>query len=243
MSHKEAKEKFNDFLLYESNLGKTTKEELYKRRIFIDSEAVVIGQTGFLSPTKQSEMLYAVGETLQKHIPDRRIISVRVGHSRDGAQETYAENLVRRQSNSDEILLNVWLPQRVLPLAQRAFDINFCWPSDCTQSGVLSHAIGAGAVVAGRDLEGVGETLKEAGGLADKDLYNLLDQMRNQIINPALGDEREEAVLQYAMRLSWQNQARLHCELAERILSLTPAWQTPRVNFGAVPVPDLQPVT
>ena len=240
LSRKEAKEKFNDFLLYESNVEKTTKEYLHKRRVFLDPNAVVIGQTGFLSPTKQSEMLYTVGEKLQKLIPDRRIIAVRVGHSRDRNQKLYAENLVRMQRNSDEFLLDVWLPQRVLPLVQRAFDINFYWPSDCTQSGILAHALGAGAVVAGRDLEGVGETLKEAGGLADKDLWRLLTQMRNQIINPVLGEEREEAARQYAMRLSWQKQAQLHCELAEYVLSLAPARQALQVNFGTVPAPNLR---
>lgn len=217
MSRIEAKEQFNDFLLYESNLGKTTKEVLHKRRVFLDGKAVVIGQTGFLSPAKQSEMLYTAGEKLQKLVPNRRIITVRVGQSRDRIQEIYAEDLIKKQSNNDEFLLDVWLPQRILPLAQRAFDINFYWPSNCTQSGVLAHALGAGATVAGRDLEGVGETLKEAGGLANKDLRLLLTQMRNQIINPGLGKEREEAIRQYSMKLSWQKQAQLHCELAEHV--------------------------
>jgi len=240
LSRKEAREKFNDFLLYESNIEKTTKEDLHKRRVFLDENAVIIGQTGFLSPTKQSEMLYTVGEKLQKLIPDRRIIALRVGHSRDRTQETYAEDLIKRQSNSDEFLLDVWLPQGILPLAQRAFDINFYWPGNCTQSGVLAHALGAGAVVAGRDLEGVGETLKEAGGLTDKDLWRLLSQMRNQIINPVLGEKREEAAQQYAVRLSWQKQAQLHCELAEYVLSLAPARQVPQINFGTVQVPNLR---
>jgi hypothetical protein len=128
----------------------------------------------------------------------------------------------------------------VLPLAQRAFDINFYWPSDCTQSGILSHALGAGAIVAGRDLEGVGETLREAGGLADKDLWRLLTQMKNQIINPVLGKEREDAARQYAARLSWQKQAQLHCDLADYVLSLAPARQAPQINFGTVLAPNLR---
>ena len=37
--------------------------------------------------------------------------------------------------------------------------------SGCVVTYVLAHALGAGAVVAGRDLEGVGETLLEAGQL------------------------------------------------------------------------------
>jgi hypothetical protein len=105
---------------------------------------------------------------------------------------------------------------------------------------VLAHALGAGAVIAGRDLEGVGETLKEAGGFANKDLRCLLTQMRNQIINPVLGEEREEAVHKYAMRLSWQKQAQLHCELVEHVLSLAPSWQAPQINYDNIPVANLQ---
>ena len=73
-------------------------------------------------------MLYTVRDELHKLIPHRRIIAVRIGYSRDSSQEIYAENLIRRQSDSDEFLLNVWLPQNMLPLAQKAFDINFYWP-------------------------------------------------------------------------------------------------------------------
>jgi hypothetical protein len=236
LNRKEAKEKFNDFLLHESNLKETTKEDLHKRCVFLDPKAVVIGQTGFLSPAKQSEILHTVRAELQKLMPDRRIITVRVGCSRNRSQEIYAENLIRRWSDSDEFLLDVWLPQSVLPLAQRAFDINFYWPSNCTQSGVLAHALGAGAVVAGRDLEGVGETLKEAGELADTDLWRLLLKMRNLILNPGLGEKLEDTVRHYAMRFSWQKQARLHYELAEHVLSLAPARQAPQINFGSIPV-------
>lgn len=242
LSRKEAKEKFNDFLLHESNLKETTKENLHKRRVFLDPKAVVIGQTGFLSPTKQSETLYTVRGELQKLIPDRRIIALRVGCSRNRSQEIYAENLISRWSDSDEFLLNVWLPQSVLPLAQRAFDINFYWPSNCTQSGVLGHALGAGAVVAGRDLEGVGETLKEAGELADTDLWRLLLKMRSIILNPGLGEKLEETVRHYAKRFSWQKQARLHYELAEHVLSLAPARQALQINFSATPVSALMVV-
>jgi hypothetical protein len=237
LSRKEAKEKFNDFLLYESSLEKTTREDLHKQRVFLDPKTVVIGQTGFLSSAKQSEILYTVRNELQRLIPHKRIIALRVGCSRDRSQEIYAENLIRKWSGSDEFLLNVWLPQSVLPLAQRAFDINFYWPSNCTQSGVLAHALGAGAVVAGRDLEGVGETLKEAGGLADTDLWRLLLKMRNLILNPGLGEKLEDTVRHYAMRFSWQKQALLHYELAEHVLSLASARQAPQISFGTIPAP------
>lgn len=239
LNRKEAKEKFNDYLLFESTLEKTTKENLHKLGVFLDPKAIVIGQTGFLTPAKQSETLYTVRDQLQKLIPDRRIIAVRIGCSRDKSQETYANNLSMRHHNTNEFLLDVWLPHSVLPLAQRAFDINFYWPSNCTQSGVLAHALGAGAVVAGRDLEGVGETLREAGELVDTGLGRLLLKMRNLILNPGLEETLEEAVRQYALRFSWKKQARLHYDMAERIMSPASVQQVPHMNISALAVPVL----
>ena len=73
-------------------------------------------------------------------------------------------------------------------------------------------------LVAGRDLEDVGETLKEAGGLVDTDLVDLLLQMRNLILNPEASKEMEERTLEYSTKFSWSKQTWRHYELAERIL-------------------------
>jgi hypothetical protein len=156
---------------------------------------------------------------LQKVIPSRRIVAVRIGSIRDESQEIYAEQLRRKQKDQPNFLLNVWLPQSILPLAQRAFDINFYWPVECTQSGILAHALGAGAVVAGRDLEGVGETLKDAGGLTDTNLRGLLLRMRELILNPELSEQIEERALTYAAEFCWENQTRRHYELAGKIIA------------------------
>ena len=135
--------------------------------------------------------------------------------------------MLREQNSRDKFLLQTWLPQSILPLAQRAFDINFYWPSQCTQSGVLAHALGAGAVVAGRDLEGVGETLKEAGELADTNLRHLIFKMRNLILEPELREKLEETVFKYATAFSWEKQAQIHYELAEQISSSIYIWLAP----------------
>ncbi|MCK4368520.1 MAG: hypothetical protein KAV68_02460 [Dehalococcoidales bacterium] len=221
LSRKEAKEKLNDFLLYESGLDRETKETLGKRRIFLDSNTVVLGQTGFLEPAKNSELLYTARNSLQKAIPHRRIAAVRIGVPRNESQRIYAEKLRRWQNGRDKFLLGVRLPQNILPLAQRAFDVNFYWPHECTQSGLLTHALGAGAILACRDLEGVSEVVKEAGGIVDTDLRHLLFKITNLILNPGLGEGIEERALSYAVEFSWKNQARRHYELAEHILSST----------------------
>lgn len=236
LSRKEAKEKLNDFLLYESGLDRKTKEALGKQRIFLDSDTVVVGQTGFLEPAKNSEMLYTARDSLQKTIPQRRIVAVRIGSPRNEVQRIYAEKLQRWQDGRNKFLFEVRLPQNILPLAQRAFDVNFYWPHECTQSGLLTHALGAGAIIACRDLEGVGEAVKEAGGIVDTDLSHLLFKITNLILNPGLGEGIEQSALSYAAEFSWRNQARRHYELAERILSPTPRRSSPH---SPPPVPSI----
>jgi len=218
LSRKETKEKLNDFLLYESDLDQKTKRLLHKQRIFTDRNTVIVGQTGFLSPAKGSELLYPLADNLQKAIRKKRIVAIRVGNPRDKVQDSYARKLRYLAKGRNKLLLETWLPQSILPLAQRAFDINFYWPSECTQSGVLAHALGAGAIVAGRDLEGVGETLKDAGELADRDLKQLTYKIQELILNPELMEIIEGRALAYAADFSWQNQAWKHYELAENIL-------------------------
>lgn len=234
LSRKKAKEKFNDYLLYESDLDLKTKEALHEQRIFTDPSTVVVGQTGFLTHSKNSKLLlYYIRNSLQQCIPNKRIAVVRIGKARDESQNIYSEKLRRMCNGIDKFLCKIWLDSEILPLAQRAFDINFCWPSDCTQSGVLAHALGAGAVIAGRDLEGVGETLKEAGELVDIDLNNLLLKMSDLILNPELVEMIEERALNYANEFSWENQSRRHYELIEHILS---SILTRSATFSPLPI-------
>ncbi len=131
LKRKEAREKLIDFLL-ESDLEKVIKEKLNRGRIFLDADAVIIGQTGFLSPGKYSELLYIIRDRLQKMIPQKKIIAVRIGGVRESTQKTYAKKLRREQDG----------------------------------------------IIAARDLEDVGETLKEAGGLVDTDLKRLLMKVK-----------------------------------------------------------------
>ena len=224
LSRKEAKEKLNDYLLYESNLDQETRKLLYRQRVFLDPNTFVIGQTGFLSPAKGSELLYTARDSLQKAVPNKRIAAVRIGSPRDKSQEMYVKKLQRLQNEKPSFLFQVWLPQSILSLAQRAFDLNFYWPRECTQSGVLAHALGAGAMIAGRDLEGVGETLQEAGQLVDTNLRYLLTKITKMLLNPELVERAEERALSYAAEFSWENQARSHYELAEKISCPVPIW-------------------
>ncbi len=217
LSRKEAKEKLLDFLFYESNLDQDTKEALHQNRIFTDPDVAVIGQTGFLCPLKKSESLYIIREELQKMIPHKRIVAMRIGRPREESHKTYARKLHSKINDSYAFLLDTWLPDEMMALAQKAFDINFYWPDECTQSGIIAHALGAGAIIAGRDLEGVGETLRGAGALVDTDLESLIYKIRKVILDPELGNKIEANALTYAREFSWTNQVRRHYALSESI--------------------------
>ncbi|MDP2730384.1 MAG: hypothetical protein Q8O55_07870 [Dehalococcoidales bacterium] len=222
LSRKEAKEKLNDYLLYESDLSMKVKKALYKQRVFTDPNTVVLGQTGFMAHSKDTKFLYHSRDSLQRYLPHRKIVAVRIGKPRDKSQKKYADKLLRMCNGEDKFLCETWVNGDILPLAQRAFDINFYWPSECTQSGVLSHALGTGALIAGRDMEGVGETLKEAGELTDINLDSLLLKVKNLICNPEIGEMIEEKVLNFAEEFSWKNQSRRHFNIAEQILAAKP---------------------
>jgi len=222
LSRREAKEAFNDFLLGESDLEQETKEALRSERIFLDPDTVILGQMGFLHPIKGSEFLYPTSDGLQELLPQRRIVAIRIGRPRLPEHIPHAIELRKQQNGKDKFLFDIWLPEQMLPLAARAFDINYYWPHDCTQSGMVTHAFGAGALVAGRDLEGVGETLKEAGALYDSDPGRLLLKIRDLVLDPKLQEKVREKTVNYAKKYSWENQARRHYRLAGHLLSTSP---------------------
>ena len=214
LSRADAKKRLHDYLLDESGLDEATRRALDEERIFTDANTIIIGQTGFLHPIKGSEYLFPARDRLQQLLPDQRVVALRIGEARQAQHRKHATELRQTQNLIDKFLLELWLPQEILPVAQRALDVNYYWPTDCTQSGILSHAFGAGAFIAGRDLEGVGETLREAGALCDVDQDSLLLKIKQALVDEKLRKEIEQAGGAYAARYSWKNQAQRHHELA-----------------------------
>ena len=219
MTHREAKERLGYFLLYESALPQKTREELYRQAVFTDPANIVVGQTGFLCPLKGSEHLYEVKDKLQRALPWKKIAAVRIGTPRGSSQEAYVEQLREKTNNTDKLLIPTLLPPEILPVAQRAFDINLYWPRDCTQSGIVAHALGARAIMAGRDMEGTGEIFKDAGSLTAPSLRQLIMRMEQIILFPEFVNIIEQKALEYSTDFSWKNQAQEHHALAQSLVS------------------------
>jgi glycosyltransferase involved in cell wall biosynthesis len=81
----------------------------------------------------------------------------------------------------------------------------------------LAHALGAGATIACRDTEGVGETVKMAGGLACVDFEQAIAGLKELVLNPELRNEISERAVRYAEEFSWRNQVLKHFDLVERL--------------------------
>jgi glycosyltransferase involved in cell wall biosynthesis len=220
MSRSQAKVRIHEFLLNESDLDQQGKGRLRQEGVLLEPDATIIGAAGFITASKGSELLFQACDRLRRMMPQREIVAVRVGMLRavdNKIDSKYAANLRTRCNGEGQCFLETYLPEDALHVLLRALDVYFYWPTDCTQSGVLAHALGAGAVIACRDMEGVGETVRLAGGLACADFEEAIIGLRELILDPKLRNRMSERALRYAEEFSWRSQALQHFELAEQL--------------------------
>jgi hypothetical protein len=220
MSRVEAKERLHEYLVFESELNMASKDRLEQQRMLLDPETTLVGGAGFITASKGIDLLYYARDELQEMLPGRKIAALYIGQVRepDNTSDGKRTAQLRAKCNgSGQFFLETYMPVHMLALLLRALDVHFYWPSDCTQSGIVAHALGAGATIACRDMEGVGETVKLAGGLAHADLGKLLVDIKELIVDPRLSSQVSESALRYAEKFSWRNQALRHFELAEKL--------------------------
>jgi hypothetical protein len=217
-SRARAKAMLHDYLVNKTKLAPEMKERLSSQRVLLDPNKVVIGGTGFITPSKGTEAIYESRRILTQLYPHKDIAAVYIGFSRnvDGnAAANYANELKTKYSDAEDYLIETYLPDHMLPVALRAFDVYLYWPTDCTQSGIMAHALGAGATVACRDMEGVGETIKMAGGLSCTRFEQLISGVDKLILYPGQRDAMARSAVAYAEKYSWLKQAEQHYEVAE----------------------------
>lgn len=235
MSRCEAKARVHDFLVGASGLDQASKDRLRQQRVFIDPDTVVIGGAGFISSSKGCELIYHARDVLQQMLPHKKIAAVWAGCLRavnNSKDEQCASELRTSYNSAGQFLLETYLPGDMLLMLLRAFDVYLYWPSDCTQSGIVAHALGAGATIACRDMEGVGETVRMAGGLTSVDFGQLLARIKQLILNPELGQEMISRALRYAEEFSWRNQALGHFELAGQLIRSRAQWLLPALPLA-----------
>jgi len=238
MSKPEAKARIHEYLVDESGLDKPSKDNLRQQRVFLDPDTVIIGGTGFITASKGTELLYHAQKVLQQMLPKHKIAAVYAGLLREvdhGIDSEFAAEMKVKHNGVGKFFLETYLPGDMLAAMLRAVDIYFYWPSNCTQSGIMAHALGAGATIACRDMEGVGETVKMAGGLTSANFGQLISKIEQAIVDPKLRVEISERALGYAEESSWRNQALRHLELAEQLCLSRVRCPTDRESLAAEP--------
>jgi hypothetical protein len=220
MSKLEAKARVHKYLIEGSELDRPLKEGLARERIFLDPDTLIIGGTGFITASKGTELLYRTQEALQQMLPSHRIAAVYVGKLREADNKIdsrFASQMKAIYNGAGQFFLDTYMPGDMLATVLRALDIYFYWPGDCTQSGIIAHALGASATMACRDMEGVGETVKMAGGLTSANLDELISRIKQAVVSPELRVAISERALRYAKDFSWRNQLWQHLKLAEHL--------------------------
>ncbi len=158
-----AREKLIEDLLQFKKVPHKVKKQLEALKKVISKKNVkLIGDIGFITPSKGSEIIYLIQDELEKKMK-QKIISMYIGTVRDQTdsdQVNYCKKLKSFHDGKTKFFINLYVPERVLNIYLRAFDVIILWPNTCTQSGRLSLLQGAGVCAIGKDLEGVGETLK-----------------------------------------------------------------------------------
>jgi len=219
MPKEAARKKIYQFLINKSNLPRKQKAEIKKEDIFGGQDILLLGQAGFVVRHKNAEKLFLMRDLLQEIVPEKKVVAVYIGVPRENEKNKikYALKLRGFHNGKNKFFLETWLPEELLPVFQKSLDINFYWPQKCTQSGMLAHIFGTGNLVAGRDMEGSGEMLKEAGQIADKDFQKLALKIKKNISSHTLIEKTGKKALAYAKKYSWKNQAIKHYQLAKRI--------------------------
>ncbi len=162
-STKNAKKKLIESLLSAKRINSKLKKQLENLgKIIAKKNVKLIGDIGFITPNKGSEIIYLVREELEKKI-NQKIISMYIGTVRDitnNEQVNYAKKLKDFHDGKRNFFINSYIPEENLSLYLKAFDVIILWPNACTQSGRLALLQGAGVCAIGKNMEGIGETMK-----------------------------------------------------------------------------------
>jgi len=217
VSQKEARKKLFSYLKNNSEIPPFQKRELNRVGAFFhSSDTILLGNYGFITSDKSPLQLYELGRLVQDKLSNHRIITLFAGiiqrnnNTRLETNLPILEALRSSHDAKDNFFFEVYIPEDIFPLALRSLDFAVFWCNNATQSGRLAHAQGTGAFVAGRDWEGIGETLKLSGLPAGESLSELAETIAELVLEPALKKKLGGKSWQYAQCYCFANQAKKH---------------------------------
>jgi hypothetical protein len=187
-----------------------------------DPATIVVGTLGFLQWDKGFEAAYTLCDALKARLPGRRVVGLVMGSMRDPNDRRNRRLLARLAAMADggsRFLVNTLAVDRIFQAGLRALDLNVYWPDSPTQSGRVAHAIGVGATIIGRDIEGLGEMLREVGAPACTKFDELVSCALDLLRNPTRVQSIRVRCLEYAQKHSWEEQARHHLEIAHALVA------------------------
>ena len=226
VSQEEARKKLLRYLINRANISQTQKEELQSLdNLFFSDKVILLGNFGFITRDKDPLKLYQLGEILQARLPAYKVIAIYIGRiqqRKDKKMEESLPILERLKSIHDgrrNLFFEDYIPESIFSLAFQALDFAIFWCHNATQSGRMAHAQGAGAFVVGRNIEGIGETLKLSGLPAADTLEGLAEKIKILTLKPELREKALRSSCRYVQKFSYQMQAQKHLLLEEVIQS------------------------
>lgn len=223
ISQKNAKKEILRWLESENELKKDWQKSVedLNSKIF-EKNASTFGDVGFIDNRKLSTDIYLTIKLLQKKFPNKNIIGLYIGSLSFLSKQkiSYLQRLKNLHNPENNFyFFETYVPERLFAKSLRALDIVHMWQEDCRQSGKLAHAIGIGAIVIGRKLEGVGETLKMCDYPALNNYKDFLNEIERVTADSESKDLMKKSASKYARTYNWENQALKHIELVESLTS------------------------
>ncbi len=225
ISQQNAKKEIISWLESENELNQDWQKSVedLNSKIF-EKITIKFGDIGFIDDRKLSNTIYPIIKLLQKRFPERNIIGLYIGTLSFASLKkiSYLQRLKNLHNPKNNFyFFETYVPEHLFAKSLRALDIIHMWQKDCRQSGKLAHALGIGATVVGKNIEGVGETLKMCGYPALNAYEDFLNEIERIIANSESKDLMEKSASEYAKTYNWENQALKHIELAESLISGT----------------------
>lgn len=217
---KNAKERLIEGLLSSKGINSKLKRQLENLGKIISKKNVkLIGDVGFVTPSKGSEIIYLVREELEKKI-NQKIISMYIGTVRDptdNEQDSFAKKLKSFHDGKKNFFINLYVPEKILTLYLKAFDVIIFWPNTCTQSGRLALLQGVGVCGIGKDMEGIGETMKLSALPTVKTYGSLINVLARVLTRPDSRNLMIGMARTYARKFRCSLQAKKTLRLADAI--------------------------
>jgi glycosyltransferase involved in cell wall biosynthesis len=187
---------------------------------------ILIGNVGFITKDKNLLDLYQLQDILRRMLFSHNVIAIYIGmiqkkkyERQDGELLQLLERLKSTSDRRMRFFFNGYIPENMFPFIYNALDFAVFWFSNATQSGRMAHAQGTDTIVVGRDLEGIGETLRLSGLPYSDTLEGLAEKIEEMLADPKAENEVKRRNKQYAVKFSFENQAKKHLLIEESILS------------------------